>query len=66
MVKGVQSNGVGTLLKHFALNNHETNRSGVDVIGTPRTFREIYLKPFEIAVKIGLGEIVHPRTISSI
>lgn len=51
MIDGVQSNGVGTSMKHFALNNQETNRTSNDVIGTPRTFREIYLKPFEIAVR---------------
>lgn len=42
---------MGTSLKHFALNNQETNRTSNNVVGTPRTFREIYLKPFEIAVK---------------
>lgn len=50
-VKGIQSNGVGTSLKHFAMNNQETNRTGVDVRVDERTMREIYLKGYEIAVR---------------
>ena len=48
---GVQDNGVAACLKHYALNNQENNRGNVDVIVSPRAMREIYLPPFEAAVR---------------
>ena len=57
-VEGVESTGVGTSLKHFAVNSQEYKRMNGDSRLDERAYREIYLAPFEIAVKEG-----HPSTV---
>lgn len=52
-VRGVQSMGVSACLKHFALNNQENFRFVGNSVADERAIREIYLKPFETAVKEG-------------
>lgn len=52
-IKGAMSKGVYTQVKHFAVNEQETSRSGVCTWLDEQTLREIYLRPFEKAVKIG-------------
>ena len=52
-VQGVQSNGVAACVKHYALNNQETNRNTTNVSVDPRTLYEIYLPAFKAAVQRG-------------
>lgn len=52
-IKGVQENDVAVCVKHFAVNNQETERLNVDVVVSDRALREIYFPAFEAAVKEG-------------
>ncbi|MFC7404055.1 glycoside hydrolase family 3 C-terminal domain-containing protein [Georgenia alba] len=51
MVRGIQSGGAGTSLKHYAANNQETERKRISADIDERTLREIYLKPFQRVVQ---------------
>lgn len=59
-IRGIQSNGVGACVKHFAVNNQEEKRMSIDTVVDERTLREIYLTAFEIAVKEG-----NPKSLMS-
>ena len=50
-IQGVQSEGAGVSIKHFAVNSQETQRTSVDERVSQRAARELYLKGFEIAVR---------------
>ena len=58
--KGCQDEGTAVCIKHFAVNNQETNRGSVDAQLDERTLREIYLQPFERAVIEGGAMSVRP------
>ena len=61
-VKGLQSNGGGAQIKHFALNDQEINRNGVAIWANEQAIREIYLEAYEYACAAGRGEALSVMT----
>ena len=57
-VKGVQANGLIATVKHFAANNFEQGRMGIDVLIDERTLNEIYLPAFAASVNAGAGSVM--------
>lgn len=58
VIEGAQSKGVYMFMKHFAVNEQETHRGGVCTWVSEQALRELYLKPFEIAIKKGKATAV--------
>jgi beta-glucosidase len=57
-IEGVQSQGVACSVKHFVLNDQETDRMEIDTVVDERTRREIYYPPFEAAVRAGVWSVM--------
>ena len=57
-VRGVQSGGVAATVKHFVANDSETDRFTADVRVAERVLREVYLPPFEAAVRAGVWAVM--------
>ncbi len=58
MVEGIQGAGVGSCIKHFAVNNQEDHRMVLDAVVDPRTLHELYLEGFRIAVQAGPAAVM--------
>ncbi|KAM0292368.1 hypothetical protein ACHAO9_003346 [Fusarium lateritium] len=58
IIKGVQSRGTAAALKHFVANDQETAKMSVDICMSERALREVYLKPFQMAVRDSKPKVV--------
>ncbi|KAI8663958.1 Beta-glucosidase [Fusarium keratoplasticum] len=58
IIRGVQSRGTLAALKHFVANDQETDKMSTDICMSERALREVYLKPFQMAVRDGKPKVV--------